>query len=295
MTRGGRLYREGVGTRSGIVAAISVVLLLLALPPGTRAPRRLAWAAPFPGGATVAGDAAACPPDTLPDGPPGATPICVHITYNDGEGAPLSATPNQHHDRSGRLVRYEQIARLPERPADYDSYRYPVSPGMEGGHHVVSGYDLDRPDALQRRGRKLSHVGHGGLDLPQTRGASVAVVALEHQEGEADVLFAGPLFGNTVVTRHQLREGGQIREYVVLHGHLEAIAPGARAGARLADGDAIGTVGDSGSPGFTHLHLEVRRVRDGVDLRRVPAGALLVAEWNTVACDPRNVLPLARP
>jgi murein DD-endopeptidase MepM/ murein hydrolase activator NlpD len=191
-------------------------------------------------------------------------------------------------------VRYEQIARLPDRPADYDAYRYPVPPGIEGGRHVVSGYDLDRPDALQRRGRKLSHVGHGGLDLPQVRGARVSLVALEHQEGPADVLFAGPLFGNTVLTRHALREGGQLRTYVVLHGHLEEIAAGARAGATLAEGDAVGTVGDSGSPGFTHLHLEIRRVRDGVDLGKIPAGALLVAEWNTVACDPRNVLPLAR-
>ena len=36
----------------------------------------------------------------------------------------------------------------------------------------------------------------------------------------------------------------------------------------------------------------VRRVREGVDLAKVPAGAQLVADNISVVCDPRNVLPL---
>ena len=64
-------------------------------------------------------------------------------------------------------------------------------------------------------------------------------------------------------------------------------------GATLKDGDLVGFVGDTGSPELIHLHLEARRVRDGVDVtKRIGggAGALLDAEVSVV-CDPRNVLP----
>jgi murein DD-endopeptidase MepM/ murein hydrolase activator NlpD len=159
----------------------------------------------------------------------------------------------------------------------------------------VSGYDLDRPDAEQRRGRTLRAVGHGGVDLPQKRGTPVKLVALEHQQGDADVLYTGPLFGTTVVTRHTLHEGGQLRDYVVLYGHLDAIAPGLGAGAELKDGDLVGFVGDTGSPELVHLHLEARRVREGLDIvQRVSKSgpADLLADDVSVVCDPRNVLAL---
>jgi len=228
-----------------------------------------------------------CPPGTAPD-----NDACVHLTRGAEDGPLAPALPNAHRERSGRWAEYEQIPRLPDRPSEYDAYRYPVPPGLPGGKHVVSGYDLDRPNEQQRRGRTLSHVGHGGVDLPQAKGTPVKLVALEHQEGEAEVLFTGKLFGTTVVTRHALREGGRIRDYVVLFGHLDSIAAGLAPGATLKDGDLVGAVGDTGSPELVHLHYEVRRVREGVDLAKVPAGAQLVAESVSVVCDPRNVLPL---
>jgi murein DD-endopeptidase MepM/ murein hydrolase activator NlpD len=235
-------------------------------------------------GALVRGE---CPPGTAPD--EGA---CVHLTAGADDGPLAPTRSNVHHEKSGRLATYDQIPRLPERPADYDAYRYPIPPGLPGGHYVVSGYDLDRPDENQRRGRKLSHVGHGGVDLPQTKGTPVKLLALEHQEGDADVLYTGPLFGTTVVTHHTLREGGHLRDYVVLYGHLDSIAPGLAPGATIKDGDLVGAVGDTGSPELVHLHYEVRRVREGIDIAKVPAGAQLLAESVTVVCDPRNVLPL---
>ncbi|HEY8078419.1 MAG TPA: M23 family metallopeptidase [Labilithrix sp.] len=229
---------------------------------------------------------AECPPGTVPD--QGA---CVHLGGSD-DGPALLAKQNIHHEKSGRLAQYDQIPRLPERPADYDAYRYPIPPGLPGGHYVVSGYDLDRPDDKQRRGASLSHVGHGGVDLPQTKGTPVKLVALEHQEGPADVLYTGPLFGTTVVTRHSLRENGRLQDYVVLFGHLDSIAPGITPGRALSDGEIVGAVGDTGSRELVHLHYEVRRVRESVDLARVGAGAPLIAENVSVVCDPRNVLPL---
>jgi len=228
----------------------------------------------------------ACPEGTLPDGD-----VCVHLAL-DESGPELLVAPGAHREKSGAWATYQQIPRLPDRPPSYDAYLYPIPPGLANGAAVVSGYDLDRPDGQQRRGQRLSHVGHGGVDLPQARGTRVSLLRLEHQSGEAEVLYTGPLFGTTVVTRHTLLENGVNRDYVVLFGHLESIAPSVHPGRAMADGEIIGTVGDSGSPGLVHLHYEVRRVRDGVDLRKVAAGPRLIAEDVSIVCDPRNVLPL---
>ena len=228
---------------------------------------------------------AACPQNTLPDGD-----ACVRLPGEDAAPETLSEA-NAHREKSGRWAVYDQIPRRPDRPADYDLYRYPIPPGMPGGHSVVSGYDLDRPDARQRRGATLSAVGHGGVDLPQRKGLPIPLINLEHQQGEADVVYVGPLFGTTVITRHTLREGGQLRDYLLLFGHLDAPAPGLAVGQELKEGDLVGFVGDTGSPELVHLHLEVRRVRDGVDVKKYRGGALLNNEVSVV-CDPRNVLPL---
>lgn len=227
-----------------------------------------------------------CPRGTAPDGE-----VCVSLAVVE-DGPALEARSNAHRTRSGQWSTYEQIPRLPERPADYDRYRYPVPPGLSGGRHVASGYDLDQPDERQRRGARLKHVGHGAVDLPQAKGTPVRMIALEHQEGPAEVVFAGWLFGTTVITRHTLREAGHLRDYLMLFGHLDAIAPGVTPGTTVAEDGVVGAVGDSGSPGLVHLHLEVRRVREGVDLTNIPAGAAMLHESVSVVCDPRNVLPL---
>jgi murein DD-endopeptidase MepM/ murein hydrolase activator NlpD len=229
-----------------------------------------------------------CPAGSLPDGD-----VCVRLAADD-DGPEAEPAENAHHDRRGRWIVYDQIPRRPERPADYDAYRYPVPCAKAC---VVSGYDLDRPDESQRRGARLSHVGHGAVDLPQKKGTPVTLVPLEHQEGDAEVVFVGPLFGTTVITRHTVREGGQLRDYLLLFGHLDAPAPGLAPGAALREGELVGFVGDTGSPELVHLHLEARRVRTGVDLGKLAGaawggGAAMIANENSVVCDPRNVLPL---
>jgi hypothetical protein len=52
-------------------------------------------------------------------------------------------------------------------------------------------------------------------------------------------------------------------------------------------------MGDSGSPGIVHLHLEVRRVRGSVEATKLRPEEL-VDRSKTIACDPRNVLALRR-
>ncbi len=135
-------------------------------------------------------------------------------------------------------------------------------------------------------------MGHGAVDLLEPRGTPVTSLALDHQEGPTEVVYVGPLVGNTVVTRGAVLEGARLREYLLIFGHLEAAAAGLRAGDHVSEGTTLGFVGDSGSPGLVHLHLEARRVRDGVDLSRAAVPAALMDEGATVVCDPRNVLPL---
>lgn len=226
-----------------------------------------------------------CPPGTLPDGN-----VCIPVPRDVQGGADLTAEQSGHRGRSGAWRSYEQIPRRPDRPSDYRRYRLPVQP-VPGQNLVVSGYDLDRPDEEQRRGSRFKAIGHGGIDIAQKRGTEVHLVALEHQTADAEVLFVGEVFGNSVVTRHTVKQGGRLREYIVVYGHLQGPAPGLSKGMTLREGTLVGFVGDSGSPGDVHLHYEVRRVRDGVNVGALAAGDL-TNNARTVVCDPRNVLPL---
>jgi murein DD-endopeptidase MepM/ murein hydrolase activator NlpD len=244
---------------------------------------------PLPPKPNDALDLAQCPPGTLQD-----ALWCVPVPQPGApEGEALVAERNVHRTRSGAWTEYEQIPRRPDRPRDYSLFRYPVQP-LAGQSLLMSGYDLNLPDDSQRRGSRLKAVGHGGIDLAQHRGAEVHLVALEHQQGPAEVLYVGWLFGNTVVTLHHIHEAGAERDYLVLYGHLERAATGLDVGALVDDGAIVGYVGDSDSPGAIHLHLELRQIRSGVEARLL-APSEIVDNARTVACDPRNLLPLLGP
>jgi hypothetical protein len=280
-------------SRVRLAAPVAIAMMLAIGPRVLEASVRNAEAAPtVAAGAPTDRLTATCPPNTFPDD--GA---CVTLPDDpaygeDPVGAPEGEViPTGHFEKSGLWKAYEQIPRRPDRPADYDRYVYPIPPGLPGGHYVVSGYDLDLPDHLQRRGRGLRAVGHGAVDLPQKRGTPIKMLALDHQVGDAEVIHVGPLMGFSVVTRHTLREGGRTRDYVLIHGHLDGAAPGLTRGAILKEGELVGFVGDTGSPELVHLHLEARRLRDGVDGSKLPAGRILAADVSIV-CDPRNVLQL---
>jgi murein DD-endopeptidase MepM/ murein hydrolase activator NlpD len=266
---------------SAVLSAVSAFAGRFAEPRVVRA-----GAPPMASGSAASTLSAACPPGTLPD-----ANACIPVPA-DGEAGGLALPEEQgaHRDRQGRWQEYDHIPRLPERPEDYRQYRLPV-PAPAEQSFISSGYDLHLPDAQQRRGADLHAVGHGGVDIAQKRGTEVKLVPLEHQEGDATVLFVGPLFGNTVVTRHLVREGGVTREYVVLLGHLERAASTIARGSVVSDGTVLGFVGDSGSPGVVHLHYEARRVRAGYEALKLEPGDL-TKNSRTVACDPRNVLPL---
>lgn len=252
-------------------------------PPSEQTPTRPTCALRTPGGQCL--QPALCPADTLPiDG------LCLAMRSDALEDASPEMQSNAHTDRAGNLVVYEHIPRRPDLPANYDSYLYPTEPW--GGQTVSSGYDLGRSDMQQRRGHALRAVGHGGVDLPQERGAPVRALALRGQQGDAEVLYAGPLFGNTVVLLHIVRDGENTRSLLALHGHLDTIAPGLRRHQSVAATSLLGTVGDSGAEGIVHLHYEIRMLRPGINPARLEGPMSYVAQDNSVPCDPRNVLPM---
>ena len=225
----------------------------------------------------------ACPEGTLPQGE-----LCVHLGSLDGrDEAPAAAAQRAVHRERGSWRAYDQIPKLPERPASYEAYTWPVAYTS-----MSSGYDLGEPDERQRHLRNRPESGHGGLDLMASRGAPVSLVTLAGQEGAARILYTGSLFGTTVVSAHTVRAEGKEYTYLVLYGHLDSVTKGATVGETAAAGTVIGLVGDSGSTGIVHLHLEVRRLRDGVDLAKVPAGPTFISDSVSVPCDPRNVIPL---
>jgi murein DD-endopeptidase MepM/ murein hydrolase activator NlpD len=88
---------------------------------------------------------------------------------------------------------------------------------------------------------------HKGVDYAAPTGTPVLAVAdgiveaADHQNG----------YGNLMVVRHA-------GSYSTAYGHLDAFAAGIRQGARVRQGDIIGTVGQTGLATGPHLHYEFR-------------------------------------
>lgn len=232
-------------------AALSALLAALASKTGSERPRSARGrAGPAPSSALPS----PCPSGTLPD-----HGVCIPV--------PRVATSAAQNPR-WRL--HDTLPRLPDRPASWARYRYPVSVPAAGPHLLDASADAR----------------HQGLAIAAEPGATVHALALGGQAGPASVIFVGSLVGTTVITRHTVTEHGRKQHYLVVDGGLARAAPGLRAGATLGAGAALGTVGSGG-----HLYLEVRRLRHGIDPTKLSARALL-DDARTIACDPRNVLPL---
>jgi murein DD-endopeptidase MepM/ murein hydrolase activator NlpD len=106
---------------------------------------------------------------------------------------------------------------------------------------VSSGFGMRMHPFLQ------SWRAHKGVDYAAPIGTRVRSV------GDGVVDFAGRNggYGNMVVVRHQ----GQ---YSTLYAHLSGIARGLRKGTRVAQGETIGGVGQTGWATGPHLHYEFR-------------------------------------
>lgn len=88
---------------------------------------------------------------------------------------------------------------------------------------------------------------HQGVDYAAPTGTRVRAV------GDGIVEFAGRQggYGNLVIVRH----AGQVSTY---YAHLNAVGRGIRTGARVAQGDTVGLVGQTGWATGPHLHYEFR-------------------------------------
>ena len=103
---------------------------------------------------------------------------------------------------------------------------------------------------------------HKGVDYAAPVGTRVRAV------GDGVVEFAGQQngYGNMVVIRHDTRHS-------TAYGHLKAFGRGIRAGARVAQGDTVGLVGQTGWATGPHLHYEFRIDGDARNPLSVPLPA----------------------
>jgi murein DD-endopeptidase MepM/ murein hydrolase activator NlpD len=106
---------------------------------------------------------------------------------------------------------------------------------------ISSGFGMRR-HPFQRTWRA-----HSGIDFAAPTGTRVRAA------GDGVVEFAGPKagYGNMVTVRHR----GQ---YSTVYAHLSRFAPGVQRGARVAQGDVVGFVGQTGWATGPHLHYEFR-------------------------------------
>ncbi|MGQ0722317.1 MAG: peptidoglycan DD-metalloendopeptidase family protein [Candidatus Eiseniibacteriota bacterium] len=110
---------------------------------------------------------------------------------------------------------------------------------------------------------------HWGVDYAAPRGTPVSAL------GDGTVEFAGMNrgLGNYVEVRHN-------STYTTCYGHLDRIAKGVRRGARVEQGQVIGTVGSTGLSTGPHLDFRVKRGGSFIDPLRLesPPGRALLAE-----------------
>jgi peptidoglycan LD-endopeptidase LytH len=95
--------------------------------------------------------------------------------------------------------------------------------------------------------------GHRAIDIPAPRGTPVVAAFA----GEVSKLFTSDAGGITVYVRNG--------EWQAYYAHLDGYAPGLAEGQRVATGQHIGFVGDSGNAdaGNTHLHFALHRMAPG--------------------------------
>lgn len=217
--------------------------------------------------------AVSCGPFQLPEGD-----ACIPVP-RPRAGQTEASSALDHVPRALR-ERGEVIPRRPDRPADVAIYRFPLAEGVKPV--LLAGLDLPpgtMPDV---------DISATSALLGASSGDEVVVVTLDGQEGAAEIAFVGELVGMTVVTAHMVREGGRLRQMLLVHGYMDHVSDRAIVGSSVDDGDVIGYVG-SLPAGSDVLYVEARQVREGTNLSGVDPSKLL-GDSTSIACDVRNVL-----
>lgn len=170
----------------------------------------------------------------------------------------------------------DSVPRLPSRPEDYEAYLLPVDP-------LLRVYAAEPPSAYDEQPRH-------GVYLAGEPGSAVTLADLEGQEGDAEVVLVGDLYGVTVVVRQRARIGSVSHDYLVFYGELARPGPSIVSGAKLGPAAVIGYLAEDDEAA---VYYEVRQQQ--AELSR-PAEHLsqLARSSLSVAVDPRNLLRLAR-
>ena len=226
----------------------------------------------------VDGLPAPCGPGTLPEGP-----VCVRIpgAAEIGRVRLEGDAPPEPGRSAGGL---EQIPRRPDRPADPAAYVYPVGDAQRPPR-LLGGLD---GDVAPVRGRTEQ----AGVHLAVRPGEKVVLLDLSQQQGPAEVVLVGELFGTTVVTRHEVDEGGRKRSYLLFHGRLDRAEVSVVRGAKIEAGATLGFARAANGGGLVEIYLEARLLREGAEVDEKKLSGLDASM--AVPIDLRDVLPLRR-
>lgn len=139
-------------------------------------------------------------------------------------------------------VKHERISRGVG-PSSATVNRRVTRPANDGG----------KPEVVNRSVRYIGQ--HIGIDYVAPRGTPVNAVA------DSTVVFVGtkPGYGRMVILDHG--EG-----YQTYYAHLTAFTKGLKAGMKLARGEVLGQVGSTGISTGPHLHYEIRKHGDYIDV-----------------------------
>jgi murein DD-endopeptidase MepM/ murein hydrolase activator NlpD len=172
--------------------------------------------------------------------------VVYEVLYNDGRAV-----------RAGRLLGAEFV----NAGKSYRAVWYAGADGGKGGYFTPDGKNLRK--AFLRSPLEFSRVtsgfgmrmhpimqqwrAHRGIDYAAPSGTRIRSV------GDGVVEFAGRQggYGNMVVLRHS-------GEYSTAYAHMTSIAPTLHRGSRIAQGDTVGYVGQTGWATGPHLHFEFR-------------------------------------
>ncbi|MBI2306754.1 MAG: peptidoglycan DD-metalloendopeptidase family protein [Rhodocyclales bacterium] len=202
--------------------------------------------------------------------------------------------------RGGRIL----AAEFTNDQKTYQAYWYSSDNGKTGGYYSAEGKSLRK--AFLRSPLEFSRVtsgftnnrfhpvlntwrAHKGVDYGAPIGTRVRSVA------DGTVEFAGRQggYGNLLLIRHH-------GTYTTAYGHLNGFAAGIRKGARVAQGDTIGYVGQTGLASGPHLHYEFRVREQQVNPLTVtlptapPLGAADAARFQATAEPLRAQIQLTR-
>lgn len=118
---------------------------------------------------------------------------------------------------------------------------------------MTSGFSESRLHPITRDWRA-----HRGVDFAAPTGTRVRASA----DGVVDFVGQQRGYGNVVILEHR-------GEYTTLYAHLHSFAEGLRRGARVRQGDTVGTVGSTGWATGPHLHYELMVRGNQVDPMKV--------------------------